>query len=63
MAGTTLPVRDLGGVGVITDINSYNLPINAFTAGINVRFDEGKDKTCCLYSEKCLFKAVTLHSF
>ena len=37
-----LPVRDLGSVGVITDTASYNIPINAFSTGINVRFDEGK---------------------
>ena len=44
MASTSLPVRDLGGVGVISDINAYNLPFNGFTTGINVRFDEGKIK-------------------
>ena len=37
-----LPVRDLGSVGVITDAAPYNIPINAFSTGINVRFDEGK---------------------
>ena len=37
-----LPVRDLGSVGVITDRASYNIPINGFSTGINVRFDEGK---------------------
>ena len=31
-----LPVRDLGSVGVITDTASYNIPINAFSTGINV---------------------------
>ena len=40
----TLPIRDLGGVGIATDPNPYNLPINGFTAGKNVRFDEGKVK-------------------
>jgi len=38
----TLPIRNLGSSGVITDINAYNLPITGFTTGINVRFDEGK---------------------
>ena len=37
-----IPVRDLGSVGVITDVASYNLPINGFSTAINVRFDEGK---------------------
>jgi len=40
----TLPVRNLGGVGIATDPNPYNLPINGFTSGKNVRFDEGKVK-------------------
>ena len=37
-----VPVRDLGSAGVITDTAPYNIPINAFSTGINVRFDEGK---------------------
>ena len=36
-----IPVRELGRVGVISDIPGYNIPINAVTRGINVRFDEG----------------------
>ena len=47
-----LPVRDLGSVGVITDISPYNLPLNAFTTGINVRFDEGK------VSRSAIFRTV-----
>lgn len=42
MPQTTLPIRNLGQTGVITDLNPYNLPITGFTKGINVRFDEGK---------------------
>ena len=38
----TLPIRDLGAIGVISDVSPYNIPINAFSTGINVRFDEGK---------------------
>ena len=38
----TLPIRDLGAVGVISDVSPYNLPLNAFSTGINVRFDEGR---------------------
>ena len=36
-----LPIRDLGSVGVITDVDPFNLPINAFTRAKNVRFDQG----------------------
>lgn len=42
MAATTLPIRNLGSTGVLTDPNPYNLPITGFTSGNNVRFDEGK---------------------
>ena len=37
-----LPIRELGSTGVISDVSSYNIPINAFNHGFNVRFDEGK---------------------
>jgi len=37
-----LPIRELGSTGVITDKSPYNIPINAFSRGFNVRFDEGK---------------------
>lgn len=36
------PVRNLGGAGVISDIHPYDLPPNAFSAGVNVRFENGK---------------------
>lgn len=39
---TNLPIRGLGSVGVITDVDPFNLPINAFSRGKNVRFTEGK---------------------
>jgi len=42
MASTTLPIRNLGSTGVLTDPNPYNLPLTGFTSGNNVRFDEGK---------------------
>lgn len=38
----TLPIRQLGGVGIVTDTNPYDLPINAFSDGNNVIFDEGR---------------------
>lgn len=37
----TLPVRDLGGAGIIADIHPYDLPPNVFSAGVNVRFENG----------------------
>jgi len=37
-----LPIRGLGSVGVVTDVDPYNLPINGFTRGKNIRFNEGK---------------------
>lgn len=42
MAGTTLPIRNLGSTGVLTDPNPYNLPITGFTMANNIRYDEGK---------------------
>jgi hypothetical protein len=36
------PVRNLGGAGVISDINDYDLPPNAISAAVNVRFENGK---------------------
>ena len=36
---SVLPVRNLGNVGVITDVYPFNLPFNAFTRAKNVSFD------------------------
>ena len=36
-----LPVRDLGAVGVVTDVEPYNLPIQGFSRGDNVVFEDG----------------------
>ncbi len=49
MASATLPVRDLGSIGLVTDIDPYNLPINGFTTADNIRFDEGKVKRSVLF--------------
>jgi len=38
----TLPIRNLGEVGVLTDPNPYNVPITGFTKANNVRFDDNK---------------------
>lgn len=37
-----IPVRNLGGVGIISDINVYDLPPHALSSGVNVRFENGK---------------------
>ena len=37
-----LPIRSLGSVGIIKDVNPYDLPINAVSGGNNVRFEDGK---------------------
>ena len=36
-----LPIRGLGSVGVVTDIDPYNLPTNAYTRAKNIRFTDG----------------------
>lgn len=36
-----LPVRNLGGAGIVSDIHPYDLPPNVFSAGVNVRFENG----------------------
>ena len=36
-----LPIRNLGSVGVITDVDPFNLPLNGYTKAKNVRFDQG----------------------
>jgi hypothetical protein len=33
-----VPIRDLGKYGVITDVDSYSLPAQAWSMGVNVRF-------------------------
>lgn len=36
-----ISARNLGGVGIVSDINAYDLPPNAVSAGVNVRFENG----------------------
>jgi len=38
---TNLPIRGLGSVGVVTDVDPYNLPTNAYTRAKNIRFTDG----------------------
>ena len=37
-----IPVRELGRVGLITDVPGYSIPLNAYTRADNVVFDEGQ---------------------
>lgn len=44
-----LPIRNLGQIGVITDIDSYDLPINGVSRANNVRFDDNKIKRASVF--------------
>jgi hypothetical protein len=37
-----LTLRQLGGVGIVSDLHPYDLPTAALSAGVNIRFDHGK---------------------
>jgi hypothetical protein len=37
-----LPVRNLGGAGIVSDLHPYDLPPNALSGGVNVRFENKK---------------------
>tara|TARA_X000001382_G_scaffold123507_1_gene107369 strand:+ start:7450 stop:9144 length:1695 start_codon:yes stop_codon:yes gene_type:complete len=49
--GQLVPVRELGSIGVVTDIRPASLPIPAFTRAKNVRFTEGKISRSPLFRE------------
>lgn len=51
-----LPLRKLGGVGVITDASPYDLPPNAFSAANNVVFAEGRIQRAPVF--KALFPPI-----
>jgi hypothetical protein len=38
----SLPVRQLGQVGIVKDVNAFDLPPNGLSDGLNVRFYNGK---------------------
>jgi hypothetical protein len=52
----TLPLRDLGGVGVVSDTNPYDLPSNAFSDGNNVIFDENRISRAPVFKQ--LYSAI-----
>jgi len=37
-----VPIRELGSIGVVTDVSSFNLPPNAYSRANNVRFSNGE---------------------
>ncbi len=45
----TLPVRNLAERGLLLDPHPYDLPINAFTSGSNVRFENGKARRAPIF--------------
>jgi len=55
-----LPIRNLGNVGVVTDVSPYNLPINGFTRADNVMFEDGKVKRAPVF--KRVFQATGEYS-
>lgn len=52
----SLPVRSLGAIGVIADTSPYSLPLNAFSKGVNVVFDEGRVQRSPVF--KTLYSAI-----
>lgn len=46
-----LPIRNLGSVGVNTDMDPFNLPLNGFSRGKNVRFADGNVEHGPIYRE------------
>lgn len=36
-----LPLREMGDVGIVKDIDPFDLPPNAFSSGVNIRFANG----------------------
>jgi hypothetical protein len=37
-----LTLRQLGSVGIVSDVHPYDLPTPALSGGVNIRFDHGK---------------------
>lgn len=52
----TLPIRELGSVGVITDASPYSIPITAVSKAVNVLFDENRVQRAPVF--KTLYEAV-----
>lgn len=54
-----LPIRNLGQIGVVSDINSYDLPPNGISNANNVRFDDGKIKRTNVFRSVLATTATT----
>lgn len=44
-----VPLRELGKLGVVTDVDSFDLPINSFSFAKNVRFEDNKVERGCVF--------------
>lgn len=53
----SLPVRQLGSIGIVKDVEPYDLPNNAFSDGMNVRFDNNKVQRAPIF--RTLFASLT----
>ncbi len=51
MAQRPVPINGLGSVGIITDIEPYDLPLNAWSMGNNVRFQNGAVQRAPVFRE------------
>lgn len=54
-----LPIRNLGQIGVVSDLNPYDLPINGISKANNVRFDDGKIKRANVFRSVLSTTATT----
>jgi hypothetical protein len=58
----TFRLSNLGQYGILKDLKAYRLPANAFTAGNNVRFDEGVVRSVAGYQDLSPYGAETMDS-
>jgi hypothetical protein len=58
---TVVPLRNLGKLGVITDVEPYDLPPEAFSMGVNVRFEEGRVERGPVFGTLGAFAADPAH--
>jgi hypothetical protein len=54
-----IPVRRLGDIGIITDVNPYDLPPNALSQGNNLRFHNGSILRSPVFKEIYATTAIT----
>ncbi|WP_422023370.1 hypothetical protein [Pyruvatibacter mobilis] len=59
----TIPVRNLGAVGLVTDIPPYDLPPNAWSVADNVRFDDNSVFRAPIFRRVLDLPKTPLHLF